>query len=135
MKLKCKCGHVISTVTCPCPVEGRICGDGAKEESDDKIAATIAAFINAIQKDHREEWIANWFGSDYPTDLENASVVSDIITYVGLPYLINILERESCGSVHIQDGPGSETFRMFSAVDQEYGALLRQRTAEPRPGG
>ena len=134
-KFKCQCGHVISTVVCPCPFDGWVYGDQSEDEFESKLESALSSFMNATRNGNRTDWISSFFLEGYPQDMEDSSVISDIITKIKRDYLLGILECESCGRLHVQEYPGINRYRAYSPEDGKYFGVLTKKVAEQSNSG
>jgi hypothetical protein len=130
-KFRCQCNHVISTSVYPCPFDGWVYGDEAEDEFETKLEETLASFMTAVRDGTRVKWISEFFSGDYPQDLNDSSVISDIITKIKGEYLLGVLECEACGRIHVQEHPGVNKYRTYSPEDGKYFGVLRKKIAEP----
>ena len=73
-KLGCICGHVIRDQTDFIPYKARFIRD-QDDESYHAYIDDIAAFIDAIKANKRDQWIRNYFSGSYPTDIPDSHVV------------------------------------------------------------
>lgn len=112
-RLGCECGGVIYDQTDFIPYKGDIIRDQDKERVYDTIAMDINAFIEAILQGKREEWIGSYFLIGYP-QVDNLSVVSDIIARHVIRRELTILQCMQCGSIKIQNSSRSNMFSSFT---------------------
>ena len=77
-KLGCICGHTIVDQTDNIPYKAYFIRD-QDQESVSGYADAVAAFIDAIGKGKRDQWIKEYFTEIYPIDIPNSSVVFDIV--------------------------------------------------------
>ncbi|WP_425395988.1 hypothetical protein [Aeoliella sp.] len=80
MKLRCDCGNVISDSTDNLPYKCNLLpDDGYWDNIHQPIVQGVLDFATAIQKGTKEEWLTKYFGEGYPRDLDDASVISDLV--------------------------------------------------------
>ena len=127
-KFACKCGHVISTVAYPNSAEGWLYGIEGEEEFEAKTEESILAYFDAKKRDAKNFWLATHFSKDYPQDLSDASVISDLISKTKRPYLHGVLECSSCGRLYIQEASEVNTYRSYLPEDSNPG-LLKKKNA------
>jgi hypothetical protein len=79
-KLACKCGHIISDTIYPSPTEATL----LPQQDDDRIQSessqAVNGFLSAVAVGHREEWLRQFFNNGCPSDISDASVISDILS-------------------------------------------------------
>jgi hypothetical protein len=100
-KLRCDCGHIIVDQTDNLPYKGMLIRDQDMEPYFDGITTSINAFIEAIKANKREEWIASFFGKDYPAQLDNVSILWDIRLRYS-KYETTVFQCEACGRVLLE---------------------------------
>ena len=123
-KLGCICGHVIRDQTDDIPYKARFIRDqdyeGFYAYTDD-----IAAFIAAIEAGQRTEWIRRYFSNSYPTDLPNASIISDIVSSYEVDYEGGLYQCENCGRVKIQV-QDKNLFASFAPEDENHPSIFKR---------
>lgn len=127
-KMACLCGGVISDCRCPCPTEGSIVGAENNEELQSQFVADVGAFLTAVREGRRIAWLSDYFLSGYPTDQEDAEIISDILTRCSMSRSLSIAECESCGRLWVQEAPGENWYRSFRPDKGGYAALLARKT-------
>lgn len=67
-KLGCICGNVITDQTDNISYKASFIRD---QNTEDYYSFTdqIASFLEAVKNESRDEWIVNYFGKGYPTDI------------------------------------------------------------------
>jgi len=126
-KFSCRCGHLISTVEQPNTIEGWIYGCEAREKFEDKIDDALSGYLSARTTAERKKWLASFFGKDYPDDLQDRSVIADIMLRIRSPYLREVLECSSCGRIHIQEEPEQNVWRSYLPEAGAKPGVLRTR--------
>jgi hypothetical protein len=133
-KMACPCGGIISNTLVPCPTEGWILRDQDQEDYQEAVGRDIASFFAAIRDGRRNAWLGEFFSPRYPTEVGDASVVIDIIGVHDRRFTLSIAECERCGRLHVQRGPGANSYVTFAPDDPGYAGVLRSRAemhAEP----
>ncbi|MGV3606414.1 MAG: hypothetical protein ACO1RA_08390 [Planctomycetaceae bacterium] len=128
-KLACHCGNIISDSTYPSATEGWIVRQQDQDALDELICQSIAAFIAAIKAGKRDEWIRRLFHDPYPLDLDDASVISDIIAFHKLGKQLSICECPQCGRLHVQKELGLNFYLGYMPIQEGYAAVLRSNSA------
>ena len=124
-KLECQCGNIISDDIYPSPSEGMIIREQDENFVFEGIAKSVAEFINAVAIGKREEWIEGFFKKGYPKDLDDRSVVSDIISSYVVQRGISVTECDRCGKLFIQEQPGSNYYNPYSPDLGKGDAILK----------
>jgi hypothetical protein len=124
-KIACLCGNVISDVVCPCPTEGWVTGDQDGERLQEESFAAVKSFLAALVAGRKEEWIRGFFLKEYPADLADESVLSDVISYFERRYHRSVAECEQCGRLWVQVRPGENVYRSYLPDEGGYAAILR----------
>ena len=132
-KFACKCGFVISTSAYPNSVEGWLYGVEGEEEFEPKIEEAIAGYFDAKAKNQVAHWLATHFSKEYPQDLSDVSVISDLITVTKRGYLRDVLECPSCGRLHVQEMPGMNVYRSYLPEGSAPGILKKRPNQSPEP--
>ncbi len=125
-KLGCHCGFIISNSTYPAPTEGAIRPQESNEEFQEKFANTIVKFFSASATDSREVWIKDFFNPEYPLDLSDNEVVTDILSKLELPFMRSICECSNCGRLYIQKSPGKNEYECFEPQSGRYNSILKK---------
>ena len=126
MKFQCKCGHLICDQTDSLPYKCDILpDDGWWDNFHWPIVLAMVDFANSIAAGDREGWLSRYFGSDYPRNLDDKSVVSDLIAAYTTK-LRQIYQCTECGSLFIRKTLGGE-FVMFKPVDEDWRDILTWR--------
>ena len=123
--LRCTCGHTIKDNKYPLPTEGKIICQEDTEQIYSCISEDIAQFIEAIMKGERPSWITQYFGANYPLDIENTEVIHDIILKFLASTLV-ITQCENCGRLWIQDEPYSTHYHPFKP-EGDWKGIIRGR--------
>ena len=124
-KFKCLCGETISDTHYPRPTAGVIVKQMDEEKFYDRVSASIAEFMSAVADGRRDQWITSRFGDQYPKDLDDASVVSDLLAAGGLDIRVLIDECPSCGRLHVQKQPESPRNVSYVPDAKGYQGVLR----------
>ena len=124
-KFGCQCGHVISTTEYPNPNEGWIYGCEAREKFEGKIDDALSGYLSASTAEAKRKWLASFFREGYPTDLEDRSVIADIMLALRSPYLREVLECPLCGRLHIQEEPETNVWRSYMPEASAKPGILR----------
>jgi hypothetical protein len=124
-KMACLCGSVISNTACPCPTEGWILRDQDQQTYFDRASRDVAAFFAAVQSGRRDLWIAELFSTLYPTEVSDAEIVYDILTFHQQKLFLSIAECALCGRVWIQRDPSVNIYCSYCPDDKEYAAMPR----------
>lgn len=66
-------------------------------------AHTIASLIEACVNGRREAFIAEHFGPDYPKDLDNESIVLDLIPSLASRHVLSMYQCPECGRLLLDD--------------------------------
>ena len=126
MKLKCNCGHIIVDQADSIPYKGYILPD-TELEYFDSASKEIAGFIEAIKSNRRSEWIENKFSEVYPKDLNNESIIFDIIH--GRLITKKTFQCEACGRILMEDdrkGDNSIEYKSFYPEGNNSKGLLNR---------
>jgi hypothetical protein len=124
-KMTCICGNVISDVVCPSPTEGWLTGDEDRERLQAESAGAVKSFRAALVAEQKEEWIRHFFGPNYPADLADESVLSDVLSSIESRYQKSVAECQQCGRLWIQVSPGENLYRSYSPDKGGYAGILR----------
>ena len=133
-KFFCQCGNVISNVVYPSPTEGYLFAQEDEDVFETEIEHQIASFIEAVENNRRNEWIGRFFTDDYPVELKNTSVISDIITKIKSEYTLRVCECENCGRIHVQEKPDLNRYVTYAPADGKYLKTLKSKTTQKPPG-
>lgn len=123
-KMACHCGGMISDTLCPCPTEGWILRDQDQERYYDVVCRDIAAFFDAVNTGRRDEWIAEFFSPQYPTDVNNEGIVHDIICCEKRKIFLSVAECVQCGRLLVQREPGVNSYGSFAPDEPGYAGVL-----------
>ena len=121
-KLGCICGHVIRDQTDFIPYKARFIRD-QDDESYHAYIDDIAAFIDAIKANKRDQWIRNYFSGSYPTDIPDSHVVNDIIMDYELKFEGALYQCENCGRMKVQVRD-TNLFASFTPEDEHFQYLI-----------
>lgn len=121
-KMSCRCGHVISDTLIPCPTEGWLLRD---QDQDLYYDGASADFFRALGAGRRAEWLAEFFGPQYPVNGSDESVLNDILCCRKRSLFLSVAECERCGRLWVQREPGINSYLSFAPDEPGYVALLR----------
>ena len=114
-KFLCHCGHVISDVVAPCPFAGQLKWETETDEEDNNFVGDVAKFLEARDNGNRDEWIRNHFLPEYPLDIPDASVISDILSRVTKGRCV--YRCTECESLYIQKEFFSNEWTHYKKAD------------------
>jgi hypothetical protein len=123
----CHCGNIISDVDYSVQTEGHLIGFHTWVANDEKSTAQTADFLDAVRNQKREEWIERKFGSQYPQELSDAQIISDI--WMRNECSLSVAECSQCGRLWIQTAPETNEYRSFSPDEPGYHRVLAQPEA------
>ncbi|MDW3649516.1 MAG: hypothetical protein R8P61_20770 [Bacteroidia bacterium] len=119
MKIRCECGHIIVDQSDNLPYKAHLIPD-TQMEGIFEGAAKLSDFIEAIGKGKRSDWIEENFGEEYPKELTNTAIISDLI--MSKLKTRNMYQCESCGRVLIEKSVGA--FEFFYPEGKEAKGIL-----------
>ena len=126
MKFRCECGHVIRDQTDDLPYKCDLLPDAGYWDNIHqpivKFAADLAA---AIADDDRDGWITRTFGSDYPRNLDNASMLSDLLAAT-MTRAVTAHQCTECGCLYISRS-ANDGFHCFRPVDDDWRGAISWR--------
>jgi hypothetical protein len=124
-KFQCTCGHIISDNGQFDHIKGLILREQSSDVAYEAPSDTIADFIQAIAAGKRREWIENFYGRP-GFDLEDSSVVFDIMLYARQRSALDIYQCEACGRIYIEREPqqSSGALRRFKPEDPDWQGTL-----------
>lgn len=129
-KMACLCRGIISDTLVPCPTEGWILRDQDQEDYQDAVGRDIALFFAAVRAGRRDAWIREFFSPQYPDEVGDAGVMTDIIGVHERRFTLSIAECERCGRLWVQRSPGENSYRSFVPDEPGYAGVLRSRPVE-----
>lgn len=124
-KMACRCGGIINDTLNPCPTEGWILRDQDREAFSDGACRDIAAFFAAVRNGRRAEWIAAYFSTQYPADVSDESIASDILSVHERRIHLSNAECVQCGRLWVQRNPGVNSYRSWTPDEPGYAEPLR----------
>lgn len=130
--VRCSCGHHWSETVIPAEGyanHGWIMRDQDREAYYGDTAKQIAEFIDAVVSGRRDEWIRQKFGAGYPTELENADIVDDIMS-LGRKELF-VFQCESCGRLWVQEAPFEGNYQPFKPEGDWKDILAVHKSTQP----
>lgn len=101
-KFACHCGYVISDSVYPCPYAGELKWETESETQSEQINRDLEDFLSAVEEGQRESWIRNYFGTEYPVELNLSSVIDDIYSKVSRKYGHNVYQCPKCERIYLQ---------------------------------
>jgi hypothetical protein len=122
-KFACTCGYVISFVTIPCRYDGYVIRDDGSEAFYDRLTGDLAAFTEALAAGRRDDWIRQQCGENYPLDIGDDAVISDLIGFHECNYVLSIHQCERCGRIWLQDPRRENRYTAFVPEGEWRGAL------------
>jgi hypothetical protein len=122
-KIKCECGHVIVDQTDNLNYKGYILPDSQVEKLSIVLTESIDSLIEAIKSGKRAEWIRENFGKEYPGDLNDSSMIHDLMTHQLVNTTQDIYECVNCRRILIQLGQTRE-FKIFSPDKKDDQSIL-----------
>ena len=79
-KIQCSCGHQIVDQTDNLPYKATLSTDQEDWPAREAFVEQTLAFIQALRVGKRDEWIQKQMGKTYPSDLDDAGVLHDLMT-------------------------------------------------------
>ncbi len=126
MKIRCDCGHVISDTTDSLVYKCDLLpDDGYWENIHEPIVRGILDFASAIATGRRDEWLGQYFGPEYPRDLDDESVISDFIA-ARISLGPTAYQCTACGMILIPK-PSGNGYTGFSPIDDDWKNILSWR--------
>lgn len=107
MKIRCECGRITVDQSDNLPYKAHLIPDTQMEHIFGG-AAELSDFIEAIGKGKRSEWIEKKFGEEYPKELTNTAIISDL--FMSKLKTRNMYQCENCGRVMIESSGGALEF-------------------------
>jgi hypothetical protein len=133
-KMVCLCGGIISDTLVPCPTEGWILRDQDQDDYREAVGRSIASFFAAVRAGHRDAWLAEFFSSQYPTEVGDSGVVTDIIGVHDRRFALSIAECQQCGRLWVQRSPSENSYQSFAPDEPGDAGVLRSRPGKKAPG-
>jgi hypothetical protein len=126
MKIRCDCGNVISDTTDSLPYKCNLLpDDGYWDHVHEPIVRGILDFASAIRTGNRDDWLDRYFGSGYPRDLDDKSVISDFVAARVLR-APTAYQCTACGMLLIPKVTG-DGYAGFSPVDEDWHDIFSWR--------
>ena len=122
MKSQCECGNIIADDG-RLQHKGRILREQSFAKAYEKPAAQVEDFIRAIREGRRKEWIDSFYGNP-GVDIEDVSVLFDIISFSQERVGLDIYQCEACGRIFIEHAPQSFTHRTFKPEDEDWKGMM-----------
>ena len=110
------------------PYKGEIIRDQSFESFFEKSSVTAGRFIQAIRDGKRQEWIKDFYNSDF--EISDDSVIADIYSYASAANGLLILQCMSCGRIFISSvpfahmNPQCNNFVCFKPEDDDWQNIL-----------
>ena len=123
MKILCKCNNRLSTVRYPNPIEGNLIGAQDYEKLGNEVDLKIQEFIDAFIEKNHQKWLDDYFGEDYPKDIQIEEVFSDISSSVENKYFLHLIECDSCGRLLVQKEIGSSDYYFYEPDNKKYNKI------------
>lgn len=95
------------------------------EKFYDSIANDISNYILSITQNQKDSWINKYFGEEYPIDLENDLVISDIISRYTMKYESNVYQCPQCNNIFFEDKETTRMYR-FEAIEDNCSELFNK---------
>ena len=126
------CGGTIRDHLIPCPTEGWVLRDQDQDAFLDAASQEIPGFVAAVREGRRREWIGQRFTPQYPADITDREVISDLLAGHKRQAFLSVAECEECGRLWVQRGPGINAYRSYAPDEPGYaGGLRAGPAAEP----
>ncbi len=78
-KLRCTCGHLISTTSDATAYSGDLIPGKALDDAFDGLSELISELVAATRRGDRREWIDRHFGDDYPDAFSEAELIDNLL--------------------------------------------------------
>ena len=101
-KLGCPCGHVIVDQADALPFKAAIVRDQDAEALWMETTELLATFVAAVRDGNRAAWLAEHLSPEYPQDVDDAGVISDLLAGFQVRYSTVAYECEVCGRLLIR---------------------------------
>lgn len=124
-RLECTCGHVITDQTENVPYKATFIRDQDFHDYSDKLTDDISSFINAVKDGKRNEWIKDHFSETYPTDINDSSIVFDIISIQANIFEGKLYQCDNCSRIKIQL-QDTNLFASFVPEDDKYKEIFKK---------
>lgn len=109
--LLCNCGYTISFVQAPCPYESKVISKKHFARVLLEMVQVLAS-LRHLEPADRRNWIVQRFGDEYPIDLEDASVLEDVLVQQ-LTDIRWLATCPNCGRLHLQANTGEAPYRTY----------------------
>lgn len=119
-KITCNCGHIIVDQTDSLQYKASYLRDQDVEDYYRRFDE-VGNFLEALKKGERVAWIHNHFGKEYPTNLDDKSIIHDIIWR----YESTIYECEQCGRLLVQKWDVNSYFSFFPEDENSKGLFVK----------
>lgn len=117
-KILCNCGHVIIDQTDNLSYKANYIRNQDVEKEYKRFEA-IKSFLVALRKGDRVSWIQNYFGQEYPINIDDTSIIHDIL----LRDEHNIYQCENCGRLLVQNW-GDNSYSSFYPENENLRGLF-----------
>ncbi len=126
-QLGCPCGNTVKDNVVPCPTEGRLLRDEDGEGFELAMCREIVALFDARDSGRRDEWVRTALGEQYPVEVDDAGVVSDLMSKHILALDLAVSECSSCGRLFVQRENFEGELVVYSPDEPGYKRLLAAR--------
>ncbi len=115
-KLACECGAILSDVGQEDSDKywGVIYPCGEENSAREKASQQIQSLVNAFVSGEVSKWLEEYFGKDYPSDMELAGCVSDILQVCYQEKGLAYGRCHQCRSVLIQSERDSSLYNNYA---------------------
>lgn len=123
MKIRCDCGHVIRDQADSLPYKCNLLpDDGYWDNIHEPIVKAVIDFASTVTTRDREGWLSRYFGDEYPRDLDDESMISDLIAGL-MTRAPTAYQCTECGNILIPrpDGTG---YLGFQPLDVDWRSAL-----------
>ena len=103
-KLNCQCGHIIYDQTDNLPYKAWYCKDENIEDIYEFFIDEIDSFLKANIEGKRNQWIKSKFGKKYSTELDNKSIINDLLISHQNKWEHLMYQCEKCGRIKLETG-------------------------------
>jgi hypothetical protein len=119
----CTCGHRISLVIAPSPLEASLFSDQKQEALQDAVCKAVLSLVRALQESRRAEYVNALYGQEM--EIDDESLIFDTISYAEHPFLRRVHQCDACGRIWLQRKPDGNYYVAFSP-DGEWRGILAE---------
>jgi hypothetical protein len=101
MKFGCRCGNVIVDGSDLLPYKASVTPDKIDVSTIEAQALDISRLIEACLQGQRSAFLEEHFGPGYPKDLDNETVIFDLI--LSARQTLDLYQCDVCGRLHLDD--------------------------------